>query len=100
METHIHNGNIFFLGLNGSPNKPLLQVLQCMFYATYTEIYDTSTHSEFSHTMSAITAIVRTNMAAIAQVFLAHRVRSIHTEKDTNLLENICNQQNVQDVLP
>ena len=41
-------------------------------------------------TMSAITAIVRTNMAAMAHVFLAHRVRSIHIEKDTILLENIC----------
>lgn len=44
------------------------------------------------HTMSAITAMVRTNMAAMAHVFLAHRVRSIHIEKDTNLLENTCNK--------
>lgn len=29
----------------------------------------------------------------MAHVFLAHRVRSIHTEKDTNLLENICGKQ-------
>lgn len=43
-------------------------------------------------TMSAITAMVRTNMAAMAHVFLAHRVRSIHIEKDTNLLENTCNK--------
>lgn len=43
--------------------------------------------------MSAITAMVRTNMAAMAHVFLAHRVRSIHIEKDTNLLENICDKQ-------
>lgn len=43
-----------------------------------------------SRTMSAITAMVRTNMAAMAHVFLAQRVRSIQIEKDTNLLENIC----------
>lgn len=43
--------------------------------------------------MSAITAMVRTNIAAIAHVFLAQRVRSIHSEKDTNLLENICRSQ-------
>ncbi|TNN61586.1 hypothetical protein EYF80_028198 [Liparis tanakae] len=38
-------------------------------------------------------AIIRTNMAAMAHVFLAHRVRSIHIEKDTILLENICGRQ-------
>lgn len=43
--------------------------------------------------MSAITAMVRTNMAAMAHVFLAHRVRSIHIEKATNFLENICDEQ-------
>lgn len=43
--------------------------------------------------MSAITAMVRTNMAAMAHVFLAHRVRSIHIEKATNFLENICAEQ-------
>lgn len=46
-----------------------------------------------TRTMSAITAMVRTNMAAMAHVFLAHLVRSIHIEKDTNLLENICDKQ-------
>lgn len=49
----------------------------------------------FSLTMSAITAMVRTNMAAMAHVFRAHRVRSIHIEKETNLLENICNKQTI-----
>ena len=39
-------------------------------------------------TMSAISAMVRTKMADIAQTFLAQRVRSIHMEKDTSLLEN------------
>lgn len=29
----------------------------------------------------------------MAHVFLAHRVRSIHTEKATNLLENTCDKQ-------
>lgn len=38
-------------------------------------------------TITAITAMVRTNMAAIAHVFLAQRVRSIHKEKDTSFLE-------------
>lgn len=28
----------------------------------------------------------------MAHVFLAHRVRSIHIEKDTNLLENTCDK--------
>lgn len=46
--------------------------------------------------MSAITAMVRTNIAAIAHVFLAQRVRSIHIEKDTSLLENIYNEQTYQ----
>lgn len=46
-----------------------------------------------SHTMSAITAMVRTNMAAMAHMFLAQRVRSIHIENATNLLENICDKQ-------
>lgn len=41
--------------------------------------------------------MVRTNMAAMAHVFLAHRVRSIHTEKDTNLLENICDKHYLND---
>lgn len=56
-------------------------------------IYQSWIKMSCSRTMSAITAIVRTNMAAMAQVFLAHRVRSIHTEKDTSLLENICDKQ-------
>lgn len=43
--------------------------------------------------MSAITAIVRTNMAAMAHVFLAHLVRSIHIEKDTKRFENLCGEK-------
>lgn len=43
--------------------------------------------------MSAITAIVRTNMAAMAHMFLAQRVRSSHTENATNLLGNLCDKQ-------
>lgn len=39
--------------------------------------------------MSAITVMVRTNMAAMAQMFLAQRVRSIHTENATSLLGNL-----------
>ena len=44
----------------------------------------------FGRTMSAISAMVSTKMAAMAQVFLAQRVRSSHTENDTSLLENLC----------
>ncbi len=52
-----------------------------------------------SRTISAITAMVRTNMAAMAHVFLAHRVRSIHIEKDTNLLGNICKKCHSDNVI-
>jgi hypothetical protein len=34
--------------------------------------------------------MVSTKMAAMAQVFLAQRVRSSQTENDTSLLENLC----------
>ena len=44
----------------------------------------------FGRTMSAISAMVSTKMAAMAQVFLAQRVRSSQTENDTSLLENLC----------
>lgn len=37
-------------------------------------------------TMSMMSAMVRMKMAAMAQVFRAQRVWSIHVEKDTSLL--------------
>lgn len=43
--------------------------------------------------MSAITVMVRTNIAAMAHMFLAQRVRSIHTEKATSLLGNLWDKQ-------
>lgn len=49
------------------------------------------------HTMSAITVMVRTNMAAMAHMFLAQRVRSIHTEKATSLLGNLWDKQTNSD---
>lgn len=60
-------------------------------------LIDTQMKSILSLTMSAITAMVRTKMAAMAQVFRAHRVRSIHIEKETNLLENICQKTTSND---
>lgn len=39
-------------------------------------------------TMSTTLAITRMNMANMAQVFLAQRVRSIHDEKATSFLGN------------
>lgn len=39
--------------------------------------------------MSTMSAMVRMKMAAMAQVFRAQRVWSIHVEKDTSLLGKI-----------
>lgn len=73
---------------NGKMNTHT-QIGKCMFFSL------TCFFFFYSHTMSAITAMVRTNMAAMAHVFLAQRVRSIHMEKDTNFLENICDKQTI-----
>lgn len=47
--------------------------------------------------MSMMSAMVRMKMAAMAQVFRAQRVWSIHVEKDTSFLGKICHNRVIAD---